>query len=122
MGKLLPVPLGWDNQIGYKGSLVVNYNLKGDVPLYPGISSGANSNFFQLRLAGGADLGNYMINMRTGLNVNIFNHNYGLLQDYDPDIPIGLIGKAFAGVPAKAVDRTPRKFRLIFTQCPNSSS
>lgn len=50
--------------------------------------------------------------MRTGLNVNIFNHNYGLLQDYDPDIPIGLIGKAFAGVPAKAVDRTPRKLRI----------
>jgi hypothetical protein len=81
-----PIPMGWDNQIGYKGSLVINYNSKIEYPIFPGFDTGTNTSWLQLRVRGGADLGNYTANLKAGFKMNIVNLNAGLMQDYSPNI------------------------------------
>jgi len=87
LGTDRPVPMGWDNQIGYHGSFVLNYNFRIEHPVFPGLLSGANCRWLQLRLRAAVELGSYTTNLRAGFKINILNLNAGLMQDYSPALP-----------------------------------
>jgi hypothetical protein len=91
-GSERPVPLGWDNQIGYNGSFILNYNLR-YLKSLKFFSTNSNSNDFnwvQTNLVGKFDLGNYMINLQGGFKLNLINLNSTILNDYYPNI-IGFV-------------------------------
>lgn len=89
-----PIPMGWDNQIGYNGSFVINYNARIEHPIIPGINAQSNCSWFQVRARAGIDLGNYTANLRAGFKINMVNLNPGLMQDYAPAIPGASIYKS----------------------------
>ncbi|MEO5893685.1 MAG: lipid A-modifier LpxR family protein [Ferruginibacter sp.] len=84
-GSERPVPKGWNNQIGYDGSFVANYNTRLQKKI---VGTGHNNGFewLQLNLTGRLDLGNYMTNIQPGVKLNLLNWNTGILQEYSPDI------------------------------------
>ncbi|MEO8534585.1 MAG: lipid A-modifier LpxR family protein [Flavobacterium sp.] len=93
-GSTRDVPMGWDNQIGYKGSFIFNYNARIEYPVFPGFNADAKCNWLQLRIRGGAELGNYTANLKGGVKINVFNLNAGIMQDYSPSVPGTFLKKA----------------------------
>ncbi|TDQ28586.1 lipid A-modifier LpxR family protein [Tenacibaculum caenipelagi] len=74
LGSARPNPLGWHNQIGYDGSLVLNYNVRYLKRLNKKLTP--QSSFFKnTSYTVGVDLGNYMINLQGGFFVDIVNLN-----------------------------------------------
>ena len=112
LGSTRPVPQGWRNQVGYNGSLVINYRTKFEkllyhshqslndelpelLPDYETSGSGAyikNFEFFQCYWNVAAELGNYMSNLQAGLALNLLNINNAATLNYEPGIP-KVIGK-----------------------------
>jgi hypothetical protein len=83
-----PIPKGWDNQIGYDGSFILNYNTRFQKFIYSFGSKNVNKNsWLVIDGVGKIDLGNYMINLQGGIKLNFFNLNTGILQDYNVNIP-----------------------------------
>ena len=99
-GSTRDVPMGWDNQIGYHGSFILNYNARIEYPVFAGLNAEQKCNWMQLRLRGGAELGNYTDNIKGGLKINILNLNAGIMQDYSPGVPGTFLKKAKGPSPA----------------------
>lgn len=73
-GSTRPNPQGWHNQIGYDGSLVLNYNVR-YLRRFKKEQS-VNSSFFNnVSYTLGADVGNYMINFQGGFFMDLININ-----------------------------------------------
>ncbi|RED26927.1 hypothetical protein BD847_0856 [Flavobacterium cutihirudinis] len=81
-----PEPQGWDNQIGFNGSLVINYNIRLEKLILLGKSK-SNFQWMTPYWVAKADIGNYMMNLQGGIKLNFLNFNSGLLQDYIPGLP-----------------------------------
>ena len=82
-----PVPHGWDNQIGYDGRFVINYNARYTAQIFK--SGIVNDKFEWVRSSYtlGADVGTYMNNLKAGFAFSLFNFNFIELIDLDTDIP-----------------------------------
>lgn len=81
-----PEPQGWDNQIGFNGSLIINYNSQ----LEGLIRVTENKSNFQWIIpywVAKADIGNYMINLQGGMKLNLLNFNSNILQDHIVELP-----------------------------------
>jgi len=75
LGSTRPVPLGWHNQIGKGGALVMNYSVKyfknTHFSLYDkGKLKVLNPSYFI-----GGEAGNYMMNLETGVYIDVINFN-----------------------------------------------
>lgn len=81
-----PEPQGWDNQIGFNGSLIINYNsqLEGLIEV---TKNKANFQWIIPSWVAKADIGNYMINLQGGIKLNLLNFNSNILQDYIVEVP-----------------------------------
>lgn len=99
-GSTRDVPMGWDNQIGYKGSFIFNYNARMEYPVFPGFNADAKCSWLQLRWRAGAELGNYTANVKGGIKINLLNLNSGIMQDYSPSVPGTFLKKTPAIFPA----------------------
>jgi lipid A 3-O-deacylase len=75
LGSERPVPLGWDNQIGYPGSLIINYITRLEKLIGEGKSYYDNFSLLQGKWVVKADLGNYMINLQGGIRLNFINYH-----------------------------------------------
>jgi len=74
-GTTRPNPQGWDNQIGFDGSFVLNYNVRYMKDLSNGNYEEKAITIFKSYWTSGFDLGNYMISAQTGLYLDLFNIN-----------------------------------------------
>jgi hypothetical protein len=81
-GSTRPVPLGWDNQIGYNKYLILNYNT-----VYEQNLTSLFDNLLIINGLGKVDLGNYMINVQTGLKLSFLNFNYDTMSENGTSIP-----------------------------------
>lgn len=86
-GSTRPIPQGWDNQIGFNGAFIVNYNTRLQGRLSKREESNSDFKWFQANWVAKADIGNYMINLQGGIKLNLLNYNSGILQDFNPDLP-----------------------------------
>ncbi len=87
LGSTRPIPLGWDNQIGYNKAFVINYNTRVQYFL-SNIDFNERLSLLQTSLTGRLDFGTYMINLQAGVKLNIFNLNSSVLHDYNPSYPV----------------------------------
>ncbi|MFC4818506.1 lipid A-modifier LpxR family protein [Flavobacterium sp. GCM10023249] len=85
-GSERPVPKGWNNQIGYKGSFIINYNTRFQKALFSKNSVNSDFQWLAVHGVGKVDLGNYMIHAQAGLKLNLLNWNSTLLQDQYPNL------------------------------------
>lgn len=85
-GSERPEPEGWDNQIGFNGSLIVNYNTRMQGLITPQ-QSFSNFQCVVPYWTAKADIGNYMINLQGGFKLDLFNYNSSILQDYAVSFP-----------------------------------
>lgn len=87
LGTERPIPNGWDNQIGYDGSFVINYNAKFTKLTFK--SGIINDKFEWVRgsYTLGADVGTYMNNLKAGFAVSLFNFNFIESINIDPSMP-----------------------------------
>lgn len=79
-GSTRPNPQGWKNQIGYNGSFILNYNFQWIENFNQKENEGEEGEtkkveFLQPSWILGGKLGNYMINVETGIYLNIINVN-----------------------------------------------
>lgn len=74
LGSVRPNPQGWHNQIGYDGSLILNYNIR-YLRRFKKEQSANNSFFKNMSYTLGADLGNYMVNFQGGFFLDVVNIN-----------------------------------------------
>lgn len=94
LGSTRPVPLGWDNQIGFNGRFIINYNTNMNVLIYSDIkdlTSNRHYNWLNFECIGNVNIGNYMTNIEGGLKLNLININTCALQNYESQMPT-LIG------------------------------
>ena len=81
-GSVRDIPQGWHNQIGYKGSLILNYNVRYQELISLDPEKKEKSNTFRASWLGKVDLGNYMINFQGGMKFSLFNQK----DNYNSDI------------------------------------
>lgn len=74
-GTTRPNPQGWDNQIGHNGSLVINYNMQYIKNIQFNYQKEPMTQLLRSSLLLGADVGNYMINLKAGFYFNLLNIN-----------------------------------------------
>ncbi|TDE52714.1 lipid A-modifier LpxR family protein [Flavobacterium sp. GT3P67] len=86
-GSERPIPRGWDNQIGYNGSLILNYNTRFQKQITRADGSDTDFNCFIASGVGKIDIGNYMINLQAGMKFNFININSGIFQDSYVNMP-----------------------------------
>lgn len=86
LGSTRPVPLGWDNQIGFDGAMIANYNTRVQYFLSD-YNPKSKVSFVQTSLTGRLDVGTYMINLQGGFKLNLLNWNSSILHDYNPSHP-----------------------------------
>lgn len=109
-GSERPVPRGWDNQIGYHGSPVVNYNTRFQKQITN--SDGyTDCNCFIASSVGKLDFGTYMINLQAGFKFNFINVNSGIFQDTYVNMPTILEDRKKASYDFKELNK---KFRFSF--------
>ncbi|CAL2083964.1 lipid A deacylase LpxR family protein [Tenacibaculum sp. 190524A02b] len=73
-GSTRPNPNGWNNQIGFDGAFIMNYNIRYLRSLLD-LNSEKTVNYFKPKLMLGGALGNYMINVEAGLFLELLNVN-----------------------------------------------
>jgi lipid A 3-O-deacylase len=90
LGSTRPIPMGWHNQIGNGGAIIVNYNTIFSKLLIKGkhiLKSNHTFNWIQSSGLVNLNVGNYMTNFELGAKFNILNLNTSILQDYNNQIP-----------------------------------
>jgi hypothetical protein len=102
MGSTRDVPLGWDNQIGFPGSLIINYNTRIEKLITKKSKPDRTFQLAQLKWLGKLDFGNYMINLQTGVRLDFININQERLET---STSTGTFPKIF-GIPSKP-DKNP---------------
>ncbi|OXG05101.1 uncharacterized protein DUF2219 [Flavobacterium araucananum] len=100
-GSERPEPQGWDNQIGFNGSLIINYNTRLE-KLIRLKESKSNFQWLIPYWVAKADIGNYMMNLQGGVKLDLLNLNSGILQDY------------IAGLPTFVEETTKKDIRFNF--------
>lgn len=94
LGSERPVPMGWNNQIGYDKYLILNYNTN-----YQQKLTSLFNDYIEINGLGKIDIGNYMINLQTGMKFAFLNINYNSLSEngttypkiFEPDLLINSI-------------------------------
>jgi lipid A 3-O-deacylase len=86
-GSTRPVPQGWDNQIGYNGAFVINYNTRVQRAFKSRGPNTSGIDWAQLNWIGKVDFGTYMVNIQSGFRLNFLNIHSSILHDYNPDLP-----------------------------------
>ena len=74
-GSTRPNPQGWENQIGYDGALLLNYNVRYMESLFKTSNDSRDLTILRPYWTAGLDLGNYMINGQLGLYIDLLNLN-----------------------------------------------
>lgn len=85
-GSQRPIPKGWNNQIGYHGSFIINYNTRFQKTFFSKETSENDFKWLIVNGVGKLDIGNYMIHAQGGFKLNLLNWNANLLQDNYPNL------------------------------------
>lgn len=81
-GSERPVPMGWHNQIGYNKYFILNYNTN-----YQQRLKCLFNDYIVINGIGKIDIGNYMINLQSGMKFSFLNINYNSLSENGSSIP-----------------------------------
>ncbi|WP_222984206.1 lipid A-modifier LpxR family protein [Flagellimonas meishanensis] len=108
-GTTRPNPRGWDNQIGFNGSFVVNYNILRMQSFNLNYKDDLKTELFRPSWLIGGDFGNYMMNLEAGLYLNMLNINsFPVFGANTGGTPILLRATETSGTPKKGT----KGFRL----------